>query len=274
MRKLFGEGSDRKKIMISIVAVIITTFIFILVEFISGRAGLFKDDIALCLVDSVYRILFGIIATIILYSSCGRNWRDLYFGKIPGVIWLLLLPFYVYLISYVDVLSRFERVTFEFALSFAACSLQQITTGFFEETLYRGVAMSAFRAHYADRKWRLAAVFTSGVLFGLAHSFNFIFTGNVAGSMYQALMTTVWGMFMAAIYMISDNLLLVMALHAIWDIWIRIPGYFFDLTPGSTFLTNIGDDIRFIIHPIVLGIVAIYVCLSCTIQGLRTWQRW
>ena len=260
MGKLFGESSDKKRIAVSVAAAIIITVVFGLVEFISDRSGLYTNNRTLYLIDSVYRMIFGIIATIVLFSLSQRSFRDIYFGKIPRVTRLLLLPVYVYLFSLVDVLIRADRVTFEYVLSFAACVLQQIATGFFEETLYRGVVMSPFRPHYSEKKWRIEAVLTSGMVFGFAHAFNFIFYRDMSGTLDRVFMTMIWGMFIAAIYMISDNLLLVMAVHAIWDIFIHLPGFFFDPAPGSSLYSSIGDDVRIIVHPIILCIMAIVIC--------------
>lgn len=268
MGKLFGEGSIRRKIAVSALTAIIITFTFILVEFISDRAGLNKDNLIRYLLDSVYRIIFGIIATIALFSLYRRNYRDLYFRKIPKVTGLLLIPFYIYFLSYIDVLLRTESVNFAYVISFLACVLQQITTGFFEETLYRGVVMNAFRSRYSEKKWRLAAVITSGVIFGFAHSFNFLFGIDISGTPEIVFNTMLWGMFMAAIYMVTDNLLLVMILHAIWDIWVKIPGFFFDPAPGSLLYSVMGNYVRAFIHPIALGILAIVICMKAdTISG-------
>ena len=261
MGKLFGEGEGRRTITASVLAAIIITLTFILVEFISTRAGLFRVNLIRYLIDSGYRIIAGIIATTALFSLCRRNHRDFYFGKIPKVTWLLLIPVYVYFLSYIDVVLRTESVNFAYILSFLACVLQQITTGFFEETLYRGVVMEPFRPHFSEKKWRLAAVITSGVVFGFAHSLNFIFSGaDVLGNLEAVFMTMIWGMFIASIYIVCDNLLLVMVVHAIWDIWIRIPEFFFNPVPGSFLHSVIGDYVRLFIHPIILGIFAIYIC--------------
>ena len=71
----------------------------------------------------------------------------------------------------------------------------------------------------------------------------------------------IWGMFIAAIYMISDNLLLVIIIHAVWDIWIRIPQFYFNMSEKATVLYSIGEILRFIIHPFVLGIMAILIAM-------------
>jgi membrane protease YdiL (CAAX protease family) len=107
----------------------------------------------------------------------------------------------------------------------------------------------------------MIAVVTSGLIFGLSHMFNFLFTGDVSGSVSQEKLNFAWGMFKAAIYMISDNLLLVIIIHAVWDIWIRIPQFYFNMSEKATVLYSIGEILRFIIHPFVLGIMAILIAM-------------
>ncbi len=82
--------------------------------------------------------------------------------------WLLLIPVYVYFISYFTEISMVEIVSGKYWVLFLGSVLQQITTGLFEETVSRGIVMSAFRSHYENFKWRLSAVIISGVGFGLS----------------------------------------------------------------------------------------------------------
>ena len=67
-------------------------------------------------------------------------------------------------------------------------------------------------------------------------------------------------MFVAAIYMVSDNLLLVMGIYTIWDIVVKIPVYFISEYNKSAMLTGIyvGQDI---IQLGIMPIVAILICI-------------
>ncbi len=83
MGKLFGEGEGRRNITLSVLSAIIITLTFILVEFISTRAGLFRVNLIRYLIDSGYRTIFGIIATIVLFSCYTGSFISFrYLGKL------------------------------------------------------------------------------------------------------------------------------------------------------------------------------------------------
>lgn len=245
----------------SILAFLIT-FVFLMAEFIASKAGLFGNELKSYVVDSIFRIIFGAIGLIILVKVCHENLKEVCTNKIPKVIWLLLIPVYVYFISYFTEISMVEIVSGKYWVLFLGSVLQQITTGLFEETVSRGIVMSAFRSHYENFKWRFSAVIISGVVFGLGHIFNFLFGGSVGDSLIQAFTSACWGMFIAALYMVSNNLILVMAIHTIWDIWIRIPDFFFGLSEEVTVIASAGQVLRDVIDPFLLGILAIVICIK------------
>ena len=68
------------------------------------------------------------------------------------------------------------------------------------------------------------------------------------------------GMFIAAVYIVSDHLLLVMIIHAVWDIIIRILNYFIDGYAESVEL-NLIYIFKDTIHLGVLPIAAILICM-------------
>lgn len=238
------------------------TFAFLMVEWLALKAGLFGRGLRLYLVDSLFRAIFGTMGMVILGKFCHEDVKSLFTNGIPRVTWLLLIPMYIYFLSYFTMLSMVKGFAGTFPVLFLGSVLQQVTTGYFEEVVSRGIVMSAFKKHYSKVRWRLAAVIVSGVVFGLGHLFNFLFGGSFLGSLEQAFVTATWGTFLAAIYMVTDNLLLVMVIHTVWDTWIRIPDFFFDLTEGITVLHTIGEITRTIIDPFLLGILAIVICIK------------
>lgn len=257
----FMQSDKGNAVKYSTLAFLIT-FIFLMVEWFASKAGVFGSGLRLYLVDSLFRAIFGTIGIVFLSQFCHEDVKSLCTNRIPRVTWLLLIPIYVYFLSYSATLSMVESTTGMYLISFLGAILQQITTGYFEETVSRGIVMNAFRKHYSKVRWRLAAVVVSGVVFGLGHIFNFLFGGDFLGSLEQAFITAMWGMFLAAIYMVTDHLLLVMVIHAAWDIWIRIPDFFFNLTEEATTLSTIGEITRTIIDPFLLGILAIVICIK------------
>ena len=262
-----GKGRvDKKGIVIAIVFSLIITAVFLLIEIITKDRFMAAGYIRFYLLDSVIRFIFGIVAAIVLFVFFKRPFNKTFAAQIPKSVWLMLIPVYVYFLSYFTLIGVIESVS-AYTISFLACAVQQLATGLFEETVYRGIVMKPFEKYYSEKRWRIIAVVTSGLIFGLSHMFNFLFTGDVSGSVSQAMFTFAWGMFMAAIYMISDNLLLVILIHAVWDIWIRIPQFYFNMSEKATVLYGIGETLRFIIHPFVLGIMAILIAVYA--KGLK-----
>ncbi len=252
--------NNKKEIGAAIVISLVVTFFFLLIEIITKDCFMAAGYTRFYLLDSVIRFIFGIVAAIVLFVFFKRPFNKTFAAQIPKSVWLMLIPVYVYFLSYFTLIGVIESVS-AYTISFLACAVQQLATGLFEETVYRGIVMKPFEKYYSEKRWRIIAVVTSGLVFGLSHMFNFFFSGDVLGSIRQALFTAIWGMFIAAIYMISDNLLLVIIIHAVWDIWIRIPQFYFNMSEKATVLYSIGEILRFIIHPFVLGIMAILIAM-------------
>jgi membrane protease YdiL (CAAX protease family) len=256
-----GKGRvDKKGILIAIVFSLIITAVFLLIEIFTKDCFMSKGYTRFYLLDAVVRFLFWIVAAIVLFVFLKKPFSKTFAARIPKSAWLMLIPVYVYFLSYFTLIGVIESVS-AYTISFLACAVQQLATGLFEETVYRGIVMKPFEKYYSDRKWRIVAIVTSGLVFGLSHMFNFLFTGDILGTARQALFTVIWGMFIAAIYMISDNLLLVIIIHTVWDIWIRIPQFYFNMAEKATVLYSIGEILRFIIHPFVLGIMAVLIAM-------------
>ena len=175
-----------------------------------------------------------------------------------------MIPIYVYFLSYLLGLGMVEStVPISNCLPFLTVVLQQVTTGFYEETACRGIIMSPFEERTDDRKARVAAVVISGVIFGMSHSLNFLFGGtfDLGATALLVFCTGMWGMFVAAVYLVSHNLLFVMVLHAVWDIWVRLPGIFFETSFEPTALAKVGETLRTIIDPFMMCILAIVIAL-------------
>ena len=256
------KAADKKNAIITAIFAYAIALVFIFGELGAFRLGLFGEGIQIYLVDSLFRLVFGIIGTFVLYKIYKERLKSLYTAKIPKATWLWLIPIYAYFLSYLLDIPLVESVTTEYALGFAAACLQQITTGFYEETLFRGIIISAFEKHFSEKKWRISAVLTSGIIFGMGHLFNFLFgSGNFGDGLVTVLFTTCWGMFVAAIYMVTGNLLFVMILHAIWDIVVRIPNYFTNIVANAGELGSYGEIVRTIIDPVILAVVAIVICI-------------
>ncbi|WP_252898594.1 CPBP family intramembrane glutamic endopeptidase [Secundilactobacillus odoratitofui] len=114
--------------------------------------------------------------------------------------WLLLLPVIVILIG-----DSFLGTNFNFAPSnMIYAVLFGLAVGACEEYLFRGILVSYLLQHF-----RLSALLTaclSGVGFGLIHLINGFSSGNWTNTFAQALMAIGVGFFLAAVYLLTNNL--------------------------------------------------------------------
>lgn len=113
--------------------------------------------------------------------------------------------------------------------------------GLAEETVFRGVGVTAFRANgFSEPR---VALWTS-VIFGLAHGTNVFVEG--AGAFVQIISTAVAGVFFYLVLRVTGSLIAGMALHGLWD--------------AALFTGRITDDLYppaavFLAANVIIGIV-------------------
>ena len=155
-----------------------------------------------------------------------------------------------------------ESLTAEYVPAFLLCCVQQIATGLFEETASKGLVMSGMLSKWKNTvRGRLGMVFVTGVLFGMLHILNVLFTGDISSCLWQAVYSSVFGVFTAAIYLYSENLTLCIVLHAVWDILIRIRGYFcVNVSEGivADFIYIAQDVLELCFFPII----TLFICIK------------
>lgn len=252
-----------KKISIVMAAVgFALTELFLLFEWVLYQNGVFGEGTQMTLIDVACRLGFGIVAISVLAGFYRKRFGGLFTHSVSRITWILLTPVWLNLLSYGVYLIPAESVTGEFAGIFLMVCVQQLATGFLEEATARGVMMSGFLGRKDRLSFRLAAVIGSGVIFGLAHVTNFLFGGDIVESLWQGLFTAAWGMFMAAIYLVSENLGLMMALHALWDIVVRVPGNFINLPGGENGLLIGLDVFQTAIELVVMPVMAVLICVN------------
>lgn len=157
-----------------------------------------------------------------------------------GRDWLLILPVIVILIG-----DSFLGTNFNFAPgNIIHAVLFGLAVGACEEYLFRGILVSYLLQHF-----RLSALLTaclSGVGFGLIHLINGFSSGNWTNTFAQALMAIGVGFFLAAVYLLTNNLWLPIIFHAVVDA--------FDQLAFGTLSNSAGTSmINGIIYFIILG---------------------
>lgn len=247
------EGNISKKgVAIPLIQGVVMTYAFLLVEFIFQELGLFDGVLKLYLTDSALRFLFGGV-TLFLIAANYKKQRSLYSlkeyftNRFSAKTFIYLFPFILYLIS-ILVLPVFSNVhSFKAAGEFALNCLQQLGTGFYEEAIRVLILCGLMKFLCGTRAGVVKTVIISGALFGLSHALNFLYGQDILSTLWQVVSCAFWGAYMAAIFLYSRNLTLLMILHAVWDIVIRIPNAFFGF-PDSSIGIAVMDGIGYVIE--------------------------
>lgn len=253
----------RKAITKPVVQAAILLGVFLAIEAALVFLNVFPDNYMLLCADILLRVVFGIVALVLMsgYSKRGESkypLRKLFSNRLTAGTWLVLIPFILYVIAPFFKLFTAYIFTTSILTTVIIVIIQQFATGFFEEAVHRGLMMNGLIVHNTKTvKQRIFTVVIAGAFFGLSHAPNIIFGEN---PLLQVPSAFLWGMFMAAIYMLSDNLLLPMLLHTFSDSTFRIVDGLFGYVREAA-LCKAVDNTRSVIDYVVLPLVAILICI-------------
>ena len=240
-----------------VVCVMLISAVFI---FVAYTLKDFFDGEQWYIASSIQRLLFGII-TLIVFVKYFRveHWKDIF--TVKGVkkglfAGIGLLLYTVYLTVYIAVGAySFNGLTLGLILTQLVC--QQITTGFFEEILYRGLLIGGyFHEEKQNAYKRLMYAGLSFVIFGLAHiAPNMSFEQGLD----RFITTGIMGFSFAAVYLYSHSLLVTMFLHAIYDIPSNLLRYVeWTNTPAKLAMDSVYD----MIYPCLFIIALVFIIKS------------
>ena len=253
----------KKEIIRPIRAAVILFLVFYAIEIPMVLFNVFPEQAALYTADLVFRCIIGTAALVLMnrfYKQSGNaeGLKNAFRGKISWKVCLLLCPLFIYILL---PLLKIPAGTFTTAVLGLFCinALQQIATGYFEETVYRGLVMQGLLMHRTDTlKHRIIMVLISGGIFGLSHFPNIVLGENPLVQVPSAMMI---GIFWAAIYMCTGNLTLSICLHALTDLTPRIVGYLFafESQPAvSSFISVARDVIDYAVFPLVSILICVF----------------
>ena len=260
---MFMEMDKRKAITKPIIQAAVILSVFLAIEVVWVYLNVFPDNNMLLCADIVMRIVFGIVMLVILkgYSKRGESKypvKKLFSNRIPVWTWIVLIPIILCIIAPFFKLFTAYIFTTSVLTTLIIVIVQQFATGFFEELLHRALMMNGLIMHNTKTvRQRIFTVVIAGAFFGLSHAPNILFGEN---PLLQVPSCFLWGMFIAAVYMLSDNLLLVMLLHAFSDSTFRIVGGLFGYMREAP-LCKAVDIARNVIDCVVLPAVAILICI-------------
>jgi hypothetical protein len=100
-----------------------------------------------------------------------------------------------------------------------------LAAGVCEELLFRGIIFNTLRDLFGrdTEKGTIAAIVTSGVLFGLYHLLNLVSGVDISAVLPQVASTAALGIFLAAVYARWGNIWVTVFLHALMDICVVLP---------------------------------------------------
>lgn len=215
--------------------------------------------------DSVERAVFGAAALCLLTKDFQKGkWTDvIHFrnfkeGILAGSAFFLTILFFGVQLTMAT--GSFVETTAP--ILFAHLFLQQITTGFWEELVFRGFVLeSYFSSENRTRKARIGYAFLSAALFGLVHTI-IIEGSRVTLSLDSFLVTGILGFALAAVYLYSHNLLAAMVWHFVYDIFANASKYTAELNDSmAAMLWKSGHNNT--VFYIILGLIfaGALVCL-------------
>lgn len=195
------------------VAAVFTAISLLVMKWLSGTPWY--------LFSSLLRLSSGVLALMLMCKTYERrgteilaprqNKAALRAGAGFGIFFLY------YLILYAVGFGRIAGLSFGIVVS--RILLQQLTTGFYEEVVFRGLVLEGY-FHQVRKTWQVRLLYAavSFLLFGAIH----VVTG---WDLWRFLSTGMIGFAFAAIYLQSRNLILPMILHFVYDIFANLAGY-------------------------------------------------
>ena len=266
MRKLY----DKSPAIVGIVSALVITIIFYAVEWVLWKYTSLTNGVEWHYIDFVIRMSVGFLGLYVLKVFDQGELKQVFTGKISKQAWLCLIPIGVIFVLFISKLFCAESFTLGNTVPFLIAWLTQIGSGFYEEIVSRGVLMSGLLIKYKNSiKGRILIVIFAGFIFGFSHLMNVIYGNDLVDCIWWGLETFTWGMFMAAIYMMTSNLWLVIGIHTLWDIIAKIPNYYIGAVANETLWEILTITVDIISNG-VLPVVAILICFWCHKNDLQS----
>lgn len=233
--------------------------LFVLFEYALVVTGISDCGV---IADSCFRVLFGVIALLLIHALYLERFSGLFTASIPKSTLLYCIPFFLYLALEFLFLPVTDHVTTAYVPYFLLVCLNQLATGFWEEAASKGLVMSGMLLKWRrTAKGRIGMILVTGILFGSLHLLNVLFSHDLEYCIWNAIYSSAFGVFMAAIYLHSKSISLCMVLHAVWNIIIRIPGNFFEEIQEGTLSAFIYTSQDILLLGI-LPIISIIICVT------------
>jgi membrane protease YdiL (CAAX protease family) len=248
----------KKPVLFGIVGTIIVFVIFATINL--TLIALFKSSVTISqgyLIDGMLRIVFFIPVIILLgyiIKDSGLKFAFSTKGFAKGM--LASIPIFLCLLPLIIGFFNIAEIDKDLLSVFPARIFQQITTGLFEEPLFRGLLITAILIKWGDRvKGRIMAMLITALLFALIHFLN-VFSGS-GGDISHVLKTFTMGIMLAAVYIYSKNLLSAIIMHSFYNVVLNASNLIIDKSEVFQIAYSIAYEAVLLIIGPVLAILLI-----------------
>lgn len=212
------------------------------------------------IVSSIQRLLFGIIELLIFIKVYKKSWTDvIHFrnfknGLIASSVMFLIILFDI--VTYL-VIGAKSWLNTTVPIVFSCLFFQQITTGFWEELNFRAYVIEGYyTSKYKTKKTRFIYAFLSFAIFGILHA---IECDSLSSALYSFITTGIWGFAFASIYLYSHNILVVMFMHFITNIFSNATNFVAEWDVSTAFII-LNDYIYFVLLGAMFLTAVIFLC--------------
>lgn len=174
-------------------------------------------------VDSILRIVFGTAALLLFVKRFQKGkWTNVIhfrnfkagLSAASGIVLLMLF-------SILQIAAVVRSVEISAQMVFADIFLLQITTGFWEEMVFRAYLMEGYYSGLSaeERTWKQRLYYSvlSALIFGALHI--------PGGSLFLLVFCMGFGFICASAYLYSHNILVCMLLHFVYDVFANLKRY-------------------------------------------------
>lgn len=178
---------------------------------------------ALLVIDCVLRIVIGTAALLLFIKRFQKGkWTNVIhfrnfkagLSAASGIVLLMLFA-----ILQIAAVARSVEISAQ--MVFADIFLLQITTGYWEEMVFRAYLMEGYYSGLSaeERTWKQRLYYSvlSALIFGALHM--------PGGSLFLVVFCMGFGFICASAYLYSHNILVCMLLHFVYDIFANLKGY-------------------------------------------------
>lgn len=213
------------------------------------------------IVSSLQRLLFGIVELFLFMKIFKKDkWTDVLHlknfkhGLAASSVMFLIILFNIVTYFFIGAKSWIDTTV---PIVVSCLFFQQITTGFWEELTFRAFVVEGYyQTENKTKRIRFVYAFISFVIFGMLHA---VECDSISMALYRFVTTGIWGFTFASVYLYSHNLLVVMLMHFVTNIFSNATIFIAEFNISTAFIV-LNDYIYFVLLGAMLLTAVVYLC--------------